>query len=225
VWLNTFINDKDLHSEVCIMMFGISEDLVRTYPEFLRGKSYRDVAKTINFMALFGGTKWKLSKVLQCSLEEADDLLKKYFAATKQLQGFLDSCAKYGLKHGYIRTGKPYSGIRWFPNWKSNLDSYKDSKLIGEIVRACYNTPVQGSAAIMTKLALVNIRKYIKDNNLQNKVKLIHVVHDATYTEVDEDFAEEFSKIQGDIMIEAGKPFVKELLMDIDITIAAYWTK
>lgn len=225
VWLDTFINEKDLHGEVCKMMFGITDDLVKTYPEFLRGKSYRDVAKTINFMALFGGTKWKLSKVLQVSLEEADDLLKKYFAATEQLQGFLDKCAKYGLKFGYIRTGKPYSGIRWFPKWKLNLDSYKDSKIIGDIIRACYNTPVQGTAAIMTKLALIYIRKYIKDNKLQDKVKLIHVVHDATYTEVDENFAKEFSTIQSNLMIDAGKPFVEELQMLTDITIADYWKK
>jgi len=81
------------------------------------------------------------------------------------------------------------------------------------------------SAAIMTKLALIMLRKYIKDNNLQDKVKIIHVVHDAIYTEVDEDFAEEFSKIQANIMIEAGKPFVKELEMSVDVTIDLMWTK
>ena len=141
VWLDTFISEKDLHGEVCKMMFNIDDSLVRTYPEFLRGKSYRDVAKTINFMALFGGTKWKLSKVLQVSLDEAEDYLKKYFAATKQLQAFLTKCANYGLKHGYIRSAKPYSAIRWFPKWKANLDSYKDSKIIGEITRNSYNSP------------------------------------------------------------------------------------
>lgn len=225
VWLNTIINDRDLHSEVAKLMFGITEEQVRDKPDFLRGKSYRDIAKNINFMALFGGTKWKLSKILQCSLEEAQDLLDKYFASTKQLQGFLTKCANYGLKHGYIRSGKPYSMIRWFPNWKSNLDSYKDSKIIGEIIRNSYNTPVQATAAICTKLALINLRKYIKDNNLQDKVKIIHVVHDAIYTEVDDDFAEEFAEIQSQIMIDAGKVFVKELELLTDITIKPFWCK
>lgn len=49
LWVNTFLSGKDLHSEVCKLMFNIDDTLVRSKPEFLRGKSYRDVAKTINF--------------------------------------------------------------------------------------------------------------------------------------------------------------------------------
>ena len=141
VWLNTFLEGKDLHSEVCKMMFGITDDLVKTKPDFLRGKSYRDVAKTINFMALFGGTEYKLSKVLLVPIEEAKILLEKYFEATDELQDFLNKCAKYALKHGYIRTAKPYSGIRWLPSWKPNLDPFRDRKIIQEISRAAFNTP------------------------------------------------------------------------------------
>lgn len=224
-WLEAIRGDKDLHSEVAVLMFGIALEKVKDKPDFLRGKSYRDIAKNINFMALFGGTKWKLSKMLQNSLEEAQELLDKYFSATKNLQLFLNACASYGLKRGYIRSGKPYSMIRWFPNWKLNLDKYKDSKDIGEITRNCFNHPVQSTAAICTKLALIELRKYIKENSLQDKVKITHVVHDAIYTEVDEDFTEEFSQIQGDIMKEAGKVFIQDLVMDIDITIDDYWTK
>lgn len=49
LWLATFIEGKDLHSEVCKLMFGITDDLVKTKPDFLRGKTYRDAAKTLNF--------------------------------------------------------------------------------------------------------------------------------------------------------------------------------
>ncbi len=222
-WLKAIKENKDLHSEVAKLMFSIEEELVRTYPEFLRGKSYRDVAKNINFMALFGGTKWKLSKMLQVSLEVAQVLLDKYFSATSNLQKALKSWAKYGLKNGYIRSGKPYSAIRWFPNWKENLDSYKDSKIIGEITRNSYNSPIQMTAAICTKLALINLRKYIKDNNLQDIVKIIHVVHDAIYTEVDEEFAEEFANIQSRIMTDAGRVFVQELELLVDYHIDNCW--
>lgn len=225
VWLNTFRQGKDLHSEVCKMMFNITDELVRTKPDFLRGKTYRDAAKNLNFGCLFGMTKYKLSRELSITIEEAQDLIDKYFRATKQLKSYLDNCSTYGLFKGYIRSFKPYSGIRWFPQWKENLDKYKDNKIIGEITRASYNTPVQSTAALMTKLALVKIRKYIKDNKLQDKVKLVHVVHDATYTEVQEDFAEEFSKIQSELMIEAGREFNLELPMETDITITNFWSK
>lgn len=225
VWLKTIKEDKDLHSEVAKLMFGITDKEVKDKPEFLRGKSYRDIAKTINFMALFGGTKWKLSKVLQNSLDEAQELLNKYFQATNQLQGFLDNCAKFGLKYGYIRSAKPYSAIRWFPGWKENLDKYKDNKIIGEITRNSYNTPIQMTSAIITKLALINLRKYIKDNNLQDKVKIIHAIHDAILTDCDNDIVEEFSKIQANIMAEAGKVFITELSLDTDVTIEDFWKK
>ncbi len=225
MWLNTFKEGKDLHSEVCKMMFNITDDLVKTKPEFLRGKSYRDVAKTINFGVLFGMSKFKLSNTLQISLEEADELIKKYFKATKQLKNYLDSCAKYGLANGYIRSFKPYSGIRWFPDWKENLDPYKDNKIIGEITRASYNTPIQFTGAAMTKLALIKIREYIKQHNLQNSAKIIHVVHDCTMVECREEIAEEFSKIQSLLMIEAGQDFGLELPMQTDISITTCWSK
>lgn len=225
VWLNTFKEGKDLHSEVCKMMFNITDDLVRTKPEFLRGKTYRDAAKTINFGVLFGMSKFKLSNTLQISLEEAEMLIGKYFNASPKLKAYLDSCAKYGLKNGYIRSYKPYSAIRWFPNWHENLDDKKDFKVVGEITRISYNTPVQMTGALITKLALTKVRNYIHQNNLEDKVKLVHVVHDAIYTESDEDYAEEFSIIQSRLMTEAGEDFKLELPMTTDIAIDDFWNK
>lgn len=225
LWLATFISGKDLHSEVCKLMFNITDDLVKTKPDFLRGKTYRDAAKTINFGVLFGMSKFKLSKSLSITVEEADSLIKQYFEATKQLKSYLDACSNYGLFNGYIRSFKPYSGIRYFPQWKEKLDRNRDFKVIGEITRACYNTPIQFTGAAMTKLALAKIRDYIIDNQLEEKVKLIHVVHDATYCEVKEEFADEFSKIQSNLMIEAGKEFNLVLPMLTDICISTCWTK
>ena len=225
VWLNTFKEGKDLHSEVCKMMFNIDDSLVGTKPDFLRGKTYRDAAKTINFGVLFGMSKFKLSSSLDITVEEASLLIRKYFKATISLKKYLDSCASYGLKNGYIRSFKPFSSIRFFPEWKEGLDSYKDFKIIGEITRASYNTPIQATGAVMTKLALIKIRNFIIDNKLKDKVKLIHVVHDAIYTECIDEYAEEFSSIQSKLMAEAGEDFNLELPMTTDISITNCWNK
>lgn len=222
LWLATFIDGKDLHSEVCKLMFGIDDSLVKTKPDFLRGKTYRDAAKTINFGVLFGMSKFKLSKSLSITVDEAQALIDQYFLATKELKSYLDNCANYGLARGYIRSFKPFSGIRYFPDWTPH---YVDKKAVGSITRACYNTPIQMSGALMTKLALVKIRNYIMDHSLEDKVRLIHVVHDATYCEVKEEYAEEFSQIQSDLMIEAGREFELQLPMLTDITIESCWTK
>ena len=223
VWLNTFLSGKDLHSEVCKMMFGITDDLVRTKPEFLRGKTYRDVAKTINFGVLFGMSKFKLSNTLQISIEDADDLIKKYFSATSTLKSYLRKCSDYGLNKGYIRSYKPISGIRYFPEWRADLDSKNDFKTIGEIERACYNTPIQMTAALITKSALVKIRRDIITNN--RPVKLLHAVHDAIYTETIEEYADEYAVIQDGLMKDAWNEFIPTLPIETDITITNYWTK
>jgi DNA polymerase-1 len=180
--------------------------------------------KTKVKVVLFGMSEFKLSNTLMITVEEAKALIQKYFAATKQLKNYLDGCAAYGLKNGYIRTYKPYSGIRWFPQWRANL-GWQDKNIIGEISRASYNTPVQGTGAQMTKRALVLIREYILNNNLSHLVKLVHVVHDAIYTECEESFAEEFAEIQSNLMIEAGKEYNFSIAMETDVSITDCWTK
>ena len=224
IWVKTFLDGKDLHSEVCKMMFGITDDLVKTKPDFLRGKSYRDVAKTINFGCLFGMSKHKLSKSLQITVEEADKLLKKYFEATFKLKKYLKWCATYGLEKGYIRSYKPLSCIRWFPQWREDLSKESDFKLIGEIERASYNTPIQASAALITKLALTKVREDII-NNKRDYVELVHVVHDAIYTKCKTEFAEEYSKIQNQLMIDAWNEVIDNFPIGTDITISDFWQK
>lgn len=168
---------------------------------------------------------FKLSNTLQISKEEADKLIKKYFQATSKLKSYLRACADYGLKHGYIRTYYPFRGIRWFPQWREDLNRESDFKIIGEIERACFNTPVQGSAAEITKLALCKVRDYILSNSLKDKVKLIHVVHDAIYCEVVEDYAEDWSLIQDKLMKDAWNEVIKDLPIETDITISDHWQK
>lgn len=77
----------------------------------------------------------------------------------------------------------------------------------------------------MTKRALHLIRKYIKDNGLQHKVYIVMTVHDQIDCEAQEDFAEEWSKIQQTIMQDAGAEIIKSIPVLSDITISDSWTK
>ena len=224
VWMNTFLEGKDLHSEVCKMMFGITDDLVKTKPDFLRGKSYRDVAKTINFGVLFGMSKFKLSKSLQITVEEAEKLIQKYFQATFKLKEYLKWCSNYGKQRGYIRSYKPLSGIRFFPQWREDLNKESDFKILGEIERASYNTPIQMTASLITKLALHKVREDII-NNKRDYVELVHVVHDAIYTRCKTEFAEEYSKIQNQLMVDAWNEVIDNFPIGTDITITDFWSK
>jgi len=77
----------------------------------------------------------------------------------------------------------------------------------------------------MCKIALVNIKRYIKENNLQEIVKPCLQIHDAIYCYVKEDFAEQWGKIQEDIMIKAGEIFIKSIPVKSDTKIMDYWIK
>ena len=97
--------------------------------------------------------------------------------------------------------------------------------MVGEIERASMNTPIQASGAQMVKRALHLIRKYIKDNMLQDKVYIVMTVHDQIDCEVQADFAEEWSLIQQRLMQEAGAEIIKTIPVLSDITISNVWTK
>jgi DNA polymerase-1 len=206
------------------MVFKVPLEQVRDKPDFLRGKSYRDAAKTVNFGLIYGMSKFKLADTLNIEVKDADKIIKDYFRATAKLNVYLDKCRKYGMRNGFIRSFKPYSIIRHFPKWIDIKDK-EDFKAVGEIERASMNTPIQGSGAQMTKRALYLIRKYIKTHLLHDKVYIVMTVHDQIDCEVQEDFAEEWSKIQQSIMQEAGAEIIKSMPVLSDITISDSWTK
>jgi DNA polymerase-1 len=224
LWVDAFNNGEDLHSKVASMVFNVPMDQVRDKPEFLRGKSYRDAAKTVNFGLIYGMSKFKLADTLSIEVKDADKIIKDYFKATANLNAYLSKCRKYGMSKGFIRSFKPYSIIRWFPKWES-LKERDDFKMVGEIERASMNTPIQASGAQMVKRALYLIRKYIKDHLMNDKVYIVMTVHDQIDCEVQADFAEEWSLIQQRLMQEAGMEMIKTVPVLSDITISDSWTK
>lgn len=222
LWVDAFNKGEDLHSNVASMVFNVPLEDVRNKPDFLRGKSYRDAAKTVNFGLVYGMSKFKLADTLSIKVDDADMIIKNYFKATVKLNEFLGSCRSYGMKYGYIRSFKPYSIIRYFPNWKA---SDMDFKEIGVVERASMNTPIQASGGQMTKRALVLLRNYIKQNNLSNSVFIVMTVHDQIDCEVRNDLVEFWSIIQKNIMEEAGREIIKNVPVLSDITISDCWTK
>lgn len=219
VWMNAFNEGRDLHSEVASMVFDVPVDKVKDKPEFLRGKSYRDVAKTINFGLVYGMSEFKLSNTLSIPVDEAKNMITKYFSNLPKLNIFLKNASNYGKKNLMIRTLPPFNRIRFFD------DPGPDFKKVGEIERASKNTVIQGSGADMCKLALVYIREYIKENNLQSKVKVIMTVHDQIDCEVDKDYAEEWSVIQKELMEKAGRVIIQDIPVISEITISDFWSK
>jgi DNA polymerase-1 len=219
VWLKVFQEDGDLHSELCVMTFGIPLDKVKTPSHFKPDLKYRDIQKTIDFGLAYGMSEFKLADTMEVSVEVAREIIEKFFNAVPDVKKFLDKLGRLAKNRGYIKTPKPYSRYRWFDGWENK----EDFKRQGEIERAGKNTPIQGANADLVKLALVNVYESIKENNYP--VKIINVIHDEIQTEVDEEFAEEWSGIMQDIMVDAGKAIVTTIPMSVDCTVSDHWTK
>ncbi len=169
-------------------------------------------------MLAFGGSEFKLSATLGIKVEEAKAIIDKYFEAVPDAKKFLEACAAYGVKNGYIRSFKPFSLIRFF----GGMDM-RDKKQRGEVERMSKNTPIQGSSAIMTKLALVAVRERIK--KLDYPVELFLQIHDAIYCYAPIEKAEEWADEQKAIMERCGRVFLKSIPCIADTHISDCWSK
>lgn len=221
VWVKTISEGGDLHSEVAAMVFDVLIEQAKDKPDWLRGKSYRDVAKTVNFGLVYGMSEFKLSNTLSIPVNEAKDYIDKYFKALPTLSKFLKLMSAYGVKYNHIRTMHPFGRIRWFN--KLDPDHYDYNKDLGEIERKSKNTVIQGSGADITKAALVYIRDEINRRKLP--VKVVLTVHDSIVCECEDHFIEQWTKLQEELMIKAGKVVIKDLPVSVDTVVSKVWCK
>jgi DNA polymerase-1 len=226
IWVNAFLEDKDLHSELACKTFDIDISEVKNPTPFKQDIKYRDIQKTINFGLAYGMSEFKLADTIEVTTDKAKEIINKFFSVVPNVSKFLSGLGNLGKQRGYIKTPKPYSRIRWFSNWSEDADF----KTLGEIERASKNTPIQGGNADLTKLATIYIYNYIIDNKLWipnqvDKLKIIHQVHDEIQTEVDDEFAEEWKEKMNELMLEAGKVIIKTIPMKVDCKISKCWSK
>jgi DNA polymerase-1 len=175
-------------------------------------------------MLAYGMGPKKLSETIDCDLKEAKELITKYFKAFPKIKIFLDKLGEFGKKHGYIETFPPFKRKRWFVNWTPKM--YNDeSKFmeLGSIERASKNTPIQGSSADMTKLALVFIYDHIRNNNLP--VKIVMTVHDQIDTITTKEFADDWKVTMTELMEKAARMVITNGLLKAETQVTEKWSK
>lgn len=223
VWLQVLRDGGDLHGTCAELIFGekwlslgsTNEERKNT-PE---GKKLRTHVKTLNFGLAYGMGVYSLSAQLDISEDDAQDLVDKYYAAFPRIKGFLESIGKYGKDNGHIRTYKPFRRIRHFENWNGSKTDKKD---MAKIERASKNTPIQGSGADMTKLALIMVRDMLKT---YPHAKMVLTVHDEINCIAHKDHAEEFAQMLKSTMEKAATYIVGKGLLKSDPVISRAWSK
>jgi len=183
-------------------------------------KSLRNAVKGINFGLAYGMGPHKLSDTLDIPVEQAQELIDKYFKVFPSIKKFLDKNGRFGKKHGYIRTMEPYGRIRKFPLWAGPATEMKD---LGAIDRMSRNTPIQGAAGDMTKEAMCRIRQIIHDK--RDEIQMVMAVHDQLDFVVRDDLLEKYKPIITEQMELAGKTIVTSGLLKSDTTSSKCWEK
>ena len=159
--IDSFLRGEDIHAATAAKIFGVAEGEVTS-------KMRRD-AKAVNFGIIYGISDFGLSKNVGCSVKEAHDFIAKYLDTYPKIRDFMKGSVDYAKEHGYVTT--KMGRIRALP--EINSSNY-NVRSFGE--RAALNMPLQGTAADIIKLAMINVYDALKKQNLS--AKIILQVHD-----------------------------------------------
>ncbi|MEN6617456.1 MAG: DNA polymerase I [Syntrophorhabdus sp.] len=168
--IEAFRRNEDIHSRVAGGVFGIDPGNVT--PDMRRA------AKVINFGIIYGMSAFGLSKQLGVNQREAQHYIDNYFARHKAVREFMDDIKEAARLNGFVRT--MLGRIRFIPELNNSDQAVRQ---LGE--RIAMNTPIQGTAADIIKMAMINIHKAIRQKGLSSR--LILQIHDELLCEVTED--------------------------------------
>lgn len=184
--LDAFIAGNDFHKATAAKVYGVPYDEVT--PQQRRN------AKTVNFSITYGAGATNLSRQLGISRKEATELIQSYFREFKGLKNYMDTTVNNAREYGYVKT---------MLGRRRNLRDInsRNSLTASNAERVAINTPIQGTAADMIKVAMIHIHQAFKVEKLQSKMVL--QVHDELVFDVFKPELEKVKSIVSDKMRQA----------------------
>jgi DNA polymerase-1 len=167
VLIGAFENDEDIHIRTAAEIFNLDPRMVTT--------EMRRMAKTINFGIIYGMGPIKLAKELGINKKMAQTYLDHYYKRYKGVLNFKEKIISQARQNGYVST--LFKRRRYLPHINSD-----NGHLKSEAERAAVNTPIQGTAADLIKMAMINIHEILQKEGLTTKMLL--QVHDELVLEV-----------------------------------------
>jgi len=166
-FVQAFRSGDDIHRQTAALIFEVPADQVT--------KDMRARAKTINFATIYGQGPHALSQQLKIAHAEAKEFIERYFQRFSRVREYLDSMIEFARQHGYVQT--IFNRRRYIPELR---DRNFNIRAFGE--RTAQNSPIQGSAADVIKVAMINIQRAIGARQLKSQMLL--QVHDELVFEV-----------------------------------------
>lgn len=201
--LDAFRRDMDVHTRTAMDVFGVKEDEVTSL--------MRRQAKAVNFGIVYGISDYGLSQNLNITRKKAAEFIERYFSVYQGVRQYMDSSIAEAKKNGYVTT--MLKRRRYLPDINSrnfNLRSFAE--------RTAMNTPIQGTAADIIKLAMVNMAQRMEEERLESRMLL--QVHDELIFEVPKHELEQMCKLVPDVMEKA---LSLDVPLKVDVNYGKSW--
>ncbi len=201
--IKAFQNNEDIHKSTAAKVFNVPLDEVT--------KEQRSHAKTVNFGIIYGVSAFGLSNQTNLSRKESADLIEAYYQTYPKLKSFMTSQVDFARENGYVET---ISGRR---RYLKDINS-ANAIVRGGAERNAVNAPIQGSAADIIKIAMINIHKKLTTEHWKSKMLL--QVHDELVFDVHNS---ELDKIQPMIKHEMENAFKMAVPLEVEIGLGKNW--
>lgn len=186
-----FNNDEDVHASTAIKIFNLDREPT---------SAERRRAKTVNFGIVYGISDYGLSEQLDCPISEAKEIIKNFYQAFPEIKKFLNHLIDDATEKGYAET--MFHRRRYLPELQSSQYQVREFAK-----RAAMNAPIQGSAADLMKVSMIQVYNAIKEKGFKSRI--VSQIHDELIFKVYEDEKEEFYKTVKEIMENSVKLKVK----------------
>jgi len=204
--IEAFKNNKDIHTITASEIFNTKINKITL--------EQRRYAKIINFGLIYGMGAFGLARNLNITRRDAQNYIQEYFNKYPTVLQYMEESKQFAREHGYVET---YFGRRL---WLPEINSSNGLRKAGA-ERAAINAPMQGTAADLIKLAMIQVQQWINDNsNLKGQV--IMQVHDELVFEVPNDEVDKFIKEIPQIMQNVAKLDIPLL---VEINAGENWEK
>ncbi len=204
---DAFLHDVDIHRMTASQVFNV--------PDFLVTDEMRSAAKTVNFGIIYGQGDFGLSKELKISVKNAREYIESYFTKYEGVRSYMQKTVEKAKEDGYVTT--IFGRRRYIDELKA-----KNRNLVAFGERCAMNTPIQGSAADIIKIAMIRVYNALKEKSPDSR--LVMQVHDELIVEVPENETDKVCEILKEEMENAVKLAVP-LITDVKSGKSWYDTK
>ncbi len=202
--IEAFREGVDIHTATAASVYNVAIDDVNA--------DQRRNAKTVNFSIIYGAGATNLSRQLNIPRKEATELINQYFAQYQGIKQYMTNMVEFAQKQGFVQTLKGRRRDLRDINSKSSLER-------SNAERVAINTPIQGTAADMIKIAMKRVDDRIKQDGLEGV--LIMQVHDELVFDVPKNEVEQFSKMVKEEM-QAAMPEIKVPII-VEVGVGEDW--